>query len=76
MKTIEEFIKEIESSETLKNELKAIKDKYALERFLQNNECSASVNDFAKYVKSTIEGELTDDDAAAVAGGKAAFAIF
>ena len=71
MKTIEEFIKEIESSADLQNELKSIKDKYALERFLKVNEVNGTVEDFGKAVqaKAGAEGAISDDDAEAVAGG-------
>ena len=72
MKTIEEFIKEIEGSEALKNELKAVNDKDALADFLKKNDVSGTVEDFGKAVqtKTGAEGELSDDDAEAVAGGK------
>ena len=69
MKTVEEFYTEITGSATLQSELKAIKGRYALERFLQNNDCGAAAEDFAEYVKSKSEGELDDDDIEAVAGG-------
>ena len=39
MKTIEKFIKELDSSEALQNELKAVKDKDELEAFLKKNDC-------------------------------------
>ena len=74
LKTVEEFIDEIKGSAALRSELKAIKDKYALERFLQNNDCGASADDFANYVKSKSEGELDDDAAENVAGGYPIFA--
>ena len=71
MKTIEEFIKEIESSETLKNELKAIKDKDALADFLKKNGVTPSVEEFVKTfkAKTEAEGEIDDDAVEAVAGG-------
>ena len=72
MKTIEEFIKEIESSEALKNELKAVKDKDALAEFLKKNDVSGTAEDFHKAVqaKAGAEGAISDDDAEAVAGGR------
>ncbi len=72
MKTIEEFIKQIEGSEALKNELKEIKDKDALAAFLKKYDVEGTVEDFGKALKSKAEaeGELSDDDAEAVAGGK------
>ena len=71
MKTVEEFIKEIESSETLQNELKGIKDKDALSDFLKRNDVSATAEEFVKAFKAKkeAEGEITDDDVEAVAGG-------
>ena len=72
MKTIEEFIKEIEGSETLKNELKAVNDKDILAAFLKNNDVDGTVEDFVKAVKAITgaEGKLSDGDAEGVAGGK------
>ena len=74
MKTVEEFIKEIESSDVLKNELKAIKDDSELSEFLKKQGCDAAAAEFKSFVKSKFggdtEGEIADDDAEAVAGGK------
>ena len=72
MKTVEEYIKEIESSETLKNELKAVKDKDTLAAFLKKNNVDAPTEEFVKAFKEKkeAEGELADDDAENVAGGK------
>ncbi|MBQ9383338.1 MAG: hypothetical protein IJT87_03805 [Ruminiclostridium sp.] len=71
MKTIEEFIKEIEGSAELQAALKAIKDKDALEAFLKKNDVDGTVEDFIKAVeaKAEAEGELSDDAVEAVAGG-------
>ncbi len=71
MKTIEEFIKQIEGSEALKNELKEIKDKDALAAFLKKYDVEGTVEDFGKAIKAKTEaeGELADDAAEAVAGG-------
>ena len=69
MKTIEEFIKEIEGSAALQDELKAIKDKDALADFLNKNDVDGTVEDFGKALKKQSEGELADDAAEAVAGG-------
>ena len=70
MKTIEEFIKEIQGSAELQAALKEIKDKDALAEFLKKNDVNATVEEFAKAVKSKAEGELPDSDAEAVAGGR------
>lgn len=69
MKTIETFIKEIEGSEALQTEIKAIRDKDALAEYLKKNDCGFTVDEFAAYIKPDDEGELSDDDAEAVAGG-------
>ena len=72
MKTIEAFIKEIEGSAELQAALKEIKDKDALAAFLRKNDVDGTVEDFGKAIKAKTEaeGELSDDDAEAVAGGK------
>ncbi len=73
MKTIQDFIYEIEGSAALQDELKAIEDKDALAEFLKKNDVSATVEEFAKALKAAktggAEGEITDDAAEAVAGG-------
>ena len=74
MKTIDEFIKEIEDSTALKDELKAVKDDSALAELLKKHGCDAAAAEFKSFVKSKFggdtEGELADDDAENVAGGK------
>jgi hypothetical protein len=42
MKTIQDFIKEIEGSAALQDELKAIKDKDAAAAFLKKYDCGGS----------------------------------
>ena len=71
MKTAQDFIKEIEGSAELQAALKEIKDKDALAEFLKKNDVDGTVEDFGKAVqaKAGAEGELSDDDAEAVAGG-------
>ena len=71
MKTIEEFLKEIEETATLQDELKAIQDMDALAAFLKKHDVSGTVEDFARALnaKAEAEGEISDDDADAVAGG-------
>ncbi len=71
MKTVEEFIKEIVSSEALKTELKAVKDRDGLAAFLKKHDCDdASVKEYMDYVASMDEGEIDDDQAATAAGGE------
>ena len=67
MKTAEEFIKELEGSEELRKELEAVEDKAALEAFLKNNGCGFGGGEFVKALSA--EGELSDTDSEAVAGG-------
>ena len=72
MKTIEAFIKEIEGSAELQTALKEIKDKDALAAFLKKNDVDGTVDEFAEAFKAKfggVEGELSDNDAEAVAGG-------
>ena len=69
MKTAEEFIKEIGSSDALKNELKALKDKDALDAFLKAHGCGATAVEFVKLVKAGNEGEISDEAASEAAGG-------
>lgn len=69
MKTIEEFIKEIESSETLQNELKAVKDKDAFAELLKKYDCDFDAEKFEAAIKSVTEGEVSDSEAEKVAGG-------
>lgn len=71
MKTIEAFIEEIEGSEALREELKAIKDEGALAEFLKEHDVEGTAQEFAKAMqaKAEGEGEISDDDAEAVAGG-------
>lgn len=71
MKTIETFITEIKVSTVLKEELKEIKDKFALTTFLKKNGVDGTVEDFCKAIKAKeeAEGKINDDDAEAVAGG-------
>lgn len=71
MKTAQDFIKKIEGSVALQDELKAIKDKDALAEFLKKNDVEGTVEDFGKALKAKLgaEGEISDDAAEAVAGG-------
>lgn len=68
MKTLEEFIKEIESSEELKEELKSAYEE-ALGAFLQKHGCEATAKEFSDFVRSQEEGEICDGDVETVAGG-------
>ena len=68
MKTVEEFYKQIVDSKELQEELKNVSDKM-LESFLKKHDCNVSAKEFTEFVRSQNDGEIEDDDAAAVAGG-------
>ena len=70
MKTSAEFAEEINGSKELLAELKEIKDKASLQAFLKANGCTATAEEFAEYIKSQSEGEIGDDAAEDVAGGR------
>ena len=77
MKTIEQFMEEIRTSDALKNDLAAVlakKDKTALEAFLKDNGCEASMEEAKRFLqeKSTEilqNGELSEAELEQVAGG-------
>ena len=69
MKTIEEFIKEIEGSAALQDELKAIEDKDAAAAFLKKYDCGGSAEEFGKALMALSEGEISDNAADSAAGG-------
>ena len=69
MKTIEEFIKELDASEALQEEITAVEDMNALGVFLKKYDIDASAGAFRDALKAKLEGELSDDDVEAVAGG-------
>ena len=76
MKTVEELFKEIEASKDLQKEFTSIgKGQFAeIEAFLTKHDCEVSAEEFVDYMKSQeesqIEGEMGDDDAESVAGGR------
>ena len=69
MKTVEEFYKEIAASPELQKELESSSDE-ELEVFLKKHDCGASIKEFTAYVRSKSEGEIDDEEAVAVAGGR------
>ena len=69
MKTVEEFVKEINESKELQKAIGEIKDKASFEAFLKDHDCDATADDFAKFVRSNSEGEISDDAAGDVSGG-------
>ncbi|MBR5088738.1 MAG: hypothetical protein IK093_04860 [Ruminiclostridium sp.] len=71
MKTIEEFIRAIGESGTLRKELEEVKDMNALAEFLKKHDVDGTAEDFDKAMTDigNEEGELDDDEAEAAAGG-------
>ena len=69
MKTLEEFLKELDNSEQFRSEFKKIKGSDDLKAFLKANDCGFTVEDFSSFVDSNTEGELSDDEVTAAAGG-------
>ena len=68
MKTMAGFIKEIEASRELQEELKAASGE-TLNEFLKKHGCDADAKEFASYVRARSEGAIEDEAAAAIAGG-------
>lgn len=72
MKTLDGFIKEINGSKELQEELKNVKDTDAANAFLKKHDCSATAKELTEYIKSqknNAEGELSDDEVSAASGG-------
>lgn len=72
MKTLEQFLKEIEASGELQKELKNLKDKDAANAFLKKHGCSATAEELAAFLRSKNkdgQGELSDEEASSVSGG-------
>ena len=69
MKTINEFIKEIEGSEALQKELEVIEDNEAAAAFLKKYDCGGTAEEFGKALMALSEGEISDNAAESAAGG-------
>lgn len=69
MKTAKEFYKEIVGSKELQEELKKTDDEM-LETFLRKHDCVADVEEFKAFVMAQCEGEMADDVAESISGGK------
>ncbi len=72
MKALEEFIKEIEASKELQEELKNVSEEM-LGAFLKKHECEASAEEFVEFLKAQSEGAIEDEDVLTVAGGAPMF---
>ena len=68
MKTIETVISEIKECEELQKKLAEAVKNNAVEAFLKEQGCEATVEEFINAIKPQ-EGELSDDELGAVAGG-------
>ena len=69
MKTAKELYEEISVSEELGGMIAKLGNEEELKSFLKDHDCSASVEEFMKYVLSQNEGEISEDEVEAVAGG-------
>ena len=69
MKTAKEFYKEIVASNNLQEELKTV-SKETLEAFLKKHDCDATAEDFAAFARTQCEGEMADEAAESIAGGR------
>lgn len=49
MKTLEEFIKEIETSKELQEKFRSLKGKDATDAFLKNHDCDAVAHELAEF---------------------------
>ena len=68
--TKEEVYSRIIESEELSRQYQGITDQNALKAFLSGIGYDAGTEDFIQYVKSKNEGEIEDQDAENIAGGK------
>ena len=84
MKSIEQFLEEIKSSDALKKDLAAAlekKDKAALEAFLKDNGCDATIEEAKQFLKEKSaelqkNGELSEAELEQVSGGTAELFYF
>ena len=70
MKTVEEFIRELAESNDLMREFESLTDENEFAEFLKRYGCEASVGEFEKCLDRIYEGEMSDDEAEAAAGGR------
>ena len=71
MKTLQELYTEVIGSEELKKEfMEASKDEKNVEEFLKKHGCDATFDELKAFFDDKSEGELSEDEVEAVAGGK------
>ena len=72
MKTLEELLKEINESEELQKEFADATESDTLGEFLKKHGSDATLEELVEYVKEkdNTQGSLSDEEVAAVAGGR------
>ena len=73
--TKKEVYKKIVDSDELRKKFESLTDKTSLESFLAEIGYDGDAEDFIAFVKSVNEGEIDDEDAQVVAGGKPKYPI-
>lgn len=71
MSLIEEFIDEINKSESMQEEFASLEDMESVDGFLEKNNCKFSIDELIGFFKESFNGELSDDVVAGVSGGSA-----
>lgn len=69
MKTMEQFFGEIETNDELFDKLITITNDEDLEKFLNENSVSGTIDEFKALVVAQARSELTDEELEAVSGG-------
>ena len=73
--TKKEVYTKIVNSDELRKKFESLKDRTSLESFLAEIGYDGDAEDFIAFVKSVNEGELDDEDAEVIAGGKPKYPI-
>ena len=70
MKTMEEMYQEVMASAELQAEFaEAAKTEESAAAWLKKNDCNASLEEVTAFLRDKTEGEMSDDEVEAVAGG-------
>ena len=59
----EELIREIEGSEALQDELRAVKNEKAFAEFFSRHDCGFTAEEFSAAIRSDVEDEISGDEA-------------
>ena len=71
MKTLEDLFREVMASDKMKTELIEVSDsKEKIMAWLRKHGCAATLDELGDFLRAKTEGEISDSDAEAVAGGK------